>query len=661
MSVISLDFETFYSNKLKYGLRQQIAEQYCRSHHFDAYMISASDGANHWAGHPRDFNWESLAGQTVVAHNLFFDKTVLLELERRQLIPKISDRVAAWHCTANLTAYICNRRALDDAVEHLFKIKLDKSARSDANGKHWPKDFSAAEQITMFDYARKDAFWCWKLFNDFGSQWPERERRLSDLTIRQGMFGVQINTALLDEYIVQSHEILKNTEAVIPWIADSEDEEWSEFNTKPTSTKCIAEQCRRSGIPCPPVRSDDQEAYDEWETLYACKHQWITALTGWRSVNKLYKTFLLVKERLRDDGTMPFSLKYFGAHTGRWSGDARVNMQNPRKRPIVCNEFGLLEFNDLRIDSAMQTKKETGKLPEWVRYVIDFRALIIPRPGKRMVVSDLSQIEPRVLAYLSGNWKLLNMLKDGMSIYEAHSRATMGWTGGKLKDENPEMYKLAKARILALGYGAAWEKFVTMARDLSGIDITIDDPEFIEQVDPFTGVVEKVSGYGKRSREIVSEFRAQNPETTGLWYQLDGAFKRSVGDDFVMELPSGRKLRYEKVRCELRVLPDHKTKKPVRTSVFTAGIGGRRFMSYGGKLCENLVQAASRDVFAEHLLQLDNTPGVTNLFHAHDEAIVEVDDGVTAKNVEQIMSICPEWLKNCPIAAEAKEVAHYCK
>jgi DNA polymerase len=108
------------------------------------------------------------------------------------------------------------------------------------------------------------------------------------------------------------------------------------------------------------------------------------------------------------------------------------------------------------------------------------------------------------------------------------------------------------------------------------------------------------------------------------------------------------------------VEPDKETGKPRRKYVWTCDYDGKRRETYGGKLTENLVQAVSRDVFGEQLVRMEDH-GLPALFSVHDEAVLECDASVTAKDIEHEMSHCPDWLAGCPIGAEAKEVSCYIK
>lgn len=654
MPTIALDFETFFSSKLKYSVAGNLPEIYCANELFEPYMLSVCDGKNSWSGEPKNFNWSSIEGATVLCHNYRFDGSVYEEMVRRGLAPKVE--VKEFICTANFTSYLCNRRALADAVEYLFKVKLDKSVRSDANGKHWPQDFSEDERAAMLKYAKEDAVWTWRIWDKFGHLWPETERYLSRLTIEQGKRGVQLDEELLDQSRCLAHEMLQATERQVPWMKDAED--WDEFSTKPTSSKCIYEQCRRSGIPCPPTKVDDLEGYEAWEEQYSPAHPWIHAVSDWRSINRLHKTFELMKFRSRDDGTMPYSLKYFGAATGRWSGDGKLNMQNLLKAPIVCNELGLVERNLAKLAMRAADKKETGKEPAWVRGSLDVRALIVARPGKRLIVSDLAAIEPRVLAWLGGNKPLLAACAGGMSVYEAFARVALGFTGEKM-DKASDFYKMTKIMVLGLGYGAGWRKFIKIAAS-GGIDLCAQDPEFIEVENPITGELEQKSGYGNTSREAVNKFRSSSSYITSLWSRLDEEFQRSVGSDFKISLPSGRKLVYEDVQRAIKIVVDPETKKTVRKTVHTARVGSRRIELWGGHFVENVAQAMARDCFAWQVVNMDKM-GWPCVMHVHDEGVFELDPAVTPKDVEREMGRTPEWAAGLPIAAEAKVMERYGK
>lgn len=661
MKTISLDTETFYDTKAGYGVRELGSYNYTRDERFDCYMISVSDGTETWAGDPKNFNWDSLDGVRLLSHNSAFDRAVLEAMAEKGLAPKVN--FAEWLCTANMAAYLCNRRSLAHASEYLLKVGVSKELRNYADGKRWADIVADGKGGKMLEYARGDAFRCRQLFDKFGDQWPAHERALSELTIRHNTRGVQIDYAKLQKQLGVAQTALLIAEMALPWMKEGR---------KPTSPKAVAEECRKVGIPCPPVKSrDGEDAFDAWAATYAPKYQWIKAYCDYRVIAKYIGTLETIKAKMTGEQVFPFELLYFGAHTGRWAGAGGFNMQNMRKDPLVFDDKGWLITDSERLGEIAKSK---GSLPGYVSDVLDIRSLFIPRPGKKMIVSDLSQIEPRVLAWLTGDKFMLDAMRAGQSPYEAHARASMGWTGGDLKTEDKDQYQLAKIQVLGLGYGCGWEKFITIASQY-GIDLTEGDREFIPVRYPEgqvcldkDGLPIMRSGYGETSRGIVNDYRAAKPLVTGLWRQLDEAFKNSVGGDFEIELPSGRKLRYPEVRRERKAVadPENPNKFSYKWVVTALLFDGKRNgvvrkPLYGGLLTENLVQATARDVFAHHLLTLDKTSGVDVLWSVHDEAVLEVDEHVSAKDVEAIMSECPEWIKGCPIGAEAAEVPHYKK
>jgi hypothetical protein len=661
--VISLDTETFYSKKEGYSVTEMGARKYCADPRFDCYLLSVSDGTESWSGEPKNFNWDSLQGATLLSHNQQFDSTVISEMAKRGLAPAIQH--AGWLCTASMSAFLCNRRSLKDAAKFLLGVDLSKETRDEANGKHWADIVAEGKAEEMLAYARSDALYCHQLFARYGHLWPERERALSELTIRQARRGIQVNVELLKHYIGTAQQMIIETEATLPWIKDGR---------APTSSIGISLRCREVGIPCPPVKShfDDGEArFEAWENAYIKFHPWIANVSAWRSINKFLASLQTVLERTDENGIFYAGLKYFGAHTGRWSGEGGLNLQNLRKEPLYRDDRGLMITDEARLKQIRASKE----LPGYVTAVLDIRKLLIPRPGKKMIVSDLSQIEPRVLAWVVQDTEMLDRMAAGKSPYQAFAEMNLNWDGGDLKEliaagrkDLSQLYSLSKANVLGLGYGCGWEKFITVASVMAGLDITVNDPEFVQAVSDdgqpcfdSDGKPILLSGRGHTSKKIVKNFRDGNPKITGLWKSLDTDFKNSVGGDFTVELPSGRCLRYGEVRRECRTVKDEDTGKLRKEWKTTANIGGRRFPLYGGLLTENLIQAISRDVFGEHLLALENTSGIQTLFSSHDEAIVETESSISAKEVEQIMSKTPDWIPGLPVAAEAKEVGHYVK
>ena len=117
-------------------------------------------------------------------------------------------------------------------------------------------------------------------------------------------------------------------------------------------------------------------------------------------------------------------------------------------------------------------------------------------------------------------------------------------------------------------------------------------------------------------------------------------------------LPSGRVMHWDNPRPD----PEDRMSTLVDTN-------GRKTYTWGGKLTENIVQAVSRDIFSEMILNIE-AAGYPIVWHVHDEVIAEVptDQADSAlEHITELMSTPPEWAPNLPLAAEGAIFERYDK
>jgi len=592
MRTYAVDLETWFSKEV--SVTKMDVWMYCRHPEFECYMVSVcGDDGFEYVGPPAGLDWSKISGPGTrwVAHNAQFDRPVIEWMAEVGQIPA-NAAPEQWACSADLCAWAGLPRSLANASNSLFGIKPDKSVRDRMVGRRYA-ELNNTEQTEMIAYAIEDARACLRLWQTLsgghtlteGRPYPDLERRLSVYTGEMGQHGVPIDTDALEAGIKHLGNQIWQAEQNIPWFGES-----------PTlSPKALALKCREVGIDPPKSLAKDSEECAAWEDKYGELYPWIGAMRLWRRCNALREKLISMRNRVKPNGRMVYGLKTFGGHTGRWSGGGGVNLQNMARTEM----FG-----------------------------VNMRAMIKAPEGRVLVVCDLSQIEPRVAALLCGDTVMMDALKQGFPIYEAHARATMGWAGGSLKNEDPKRYSLAKARVLALGYGAGPPKFQVMAANY-GLTLTEEE-----------------------AKETVADFRASNKPITSMWSRLDNAIRRSVGRDLTIELPSGRLMRWRRVTSVGGL-----TAETVRNGRYA------RTRLYGALGLENITQAASRDVMAFHLgMMLDE--GIRPILHIHDEVVVECDEGqaeTTLQRVIEIMSTTPPWLGDLPLSAEGDIVKAYTK
>jgi hypothetical protein len=641
--VTAIDFETFYDKD--YSVSGSHPRTYCLDSRFDPYLVALvrEDGAR-WIGRPEDCpGWDDLDGDTFIAHNASFDYEVFVRCQELGLIPA-HIKPKEWFCTADLSRYHQGPRTLAGAMWAFFKKVRDKNLRNvEMKGKHWQDIVDAGLGQAVLDYGYDDADDCLALWNLLSEEWPEKERKLSKMSREMGSRGPAVNEPALVAGMKIYEQAIFNAENSLPWTA-----EWDakyKKNYSPQSKRGLHVACQSAGIPTPTSTAKDSEEYLLWQEKYGKSFAWVESMAIQASTNTHLNSLKTIHKRIRPDGTIPYGLKYGGADTTmRFSGDSGFNTQNMPRDPHLG---------------------------------VSVRNMFVPRNGYKFVICDLSQIEPRCLAWGAGDVDTLELLSQGMSPYEVHARKSMQYDEDiPLKKFDPNLYNLAKARVLSLGYGASWQTFIRQAQTY-GAEYIFDEPitdenkwAFLEYVEKYSSldVVFTVKNFDEDKMRVavnawnqVMDFRQTNPLIKDFWYNCHADLKEAChkhnGSELNFTLPSGRVMRYFQLRREDKNITGF-------TQLPEGPKWNKRRKIYGAMLVENFCQGFGRDVFTDHLLTVSDHVGRLPVFQVHDEIVIEVPDASAEdlrEEIESLMSTPVEWAEGLPVAAEAIIADFYTK
>lgn len=595
MTTICIDTETFYSDECT--VKTLGNYNYVRHPDWDCYLVSvAGDNGLRYVGPPEKAPWDLIFNKEhrLLSHNTGFDEAVIERLAEVGVIPK--PEYAVWDDTADLVCYLGVPRSLKASAKILLGAEMSKDVRDNMKGKRF-SDLDDAKQAEVTEYALNDALRTLEIWTKFSDKWPENERWLSRHTRIMGNQGLPIDKGRLNQGIEDLTAQLDTALAAVPWY---------EATGKVLSRKDMDTECAKFGIEVPKSLAKDDPECIAWEDEYAEKLPFIGAVRTYRRCNMLREKLLAIRTRMKPDGCSLLSLKYFGGHTGRWSGDGGVNYQN---------------------------------LPRGDLFGVNLREMIKAPPGKTFVVVDSSQIEARITLWFAKDHATLDLIRNGMDLYEAHARATMGYSDPMVLKDYDKINKtphrqMAKVRVLGLGFGCGAEKFVNVARIMSSgaVNLTL-----------------------AQSEEVVRSYRESNRGVVSLWRKLERhlAAHANTGQDAVYELPSGRCMTYKDVR-----------RAGGKLSAVSAQRGGLyRKAIWGGVITENLVQATGRDILAHYIKQLAEE-GYDIRLHVHDEIVIMCDEDkaqATLDRALEVMSTSPPWIADLPVAAEGSIVNRYTK
>lgn len=620
MNLITLDFETFYDNKLKLGFKYQTTEEYVKDKRFEVIGVGVkvNDGPEEWfsgshkeiSNHLNSYDWP---GSALLCHNTLFDGCIL-----------------SWHYgikPAFLLDTLSMARALHgvEAGGSLAKLaeryKLGKKGDEvvAAEGKRI-KDFTPADLATYGEYCKNDVDLTFRLFQELSSAFPEEELHLIDMTLRMFTEPVfEVDDALLQERLTEvqteKSDLLKSLMEKLQ--CDTEEA----VRKKLSSNKQFAAILQENGID-PPMKVSKTTGKDTYAlakndegflALTELEDPFIQQLCGVRLGTKStieesrIQRFIDIGKR--NAGLLPIPLKYYGAHTGRWAGMDKVNFQNLPSR---------------------DKKKKALK-----------NAVVAP-DGHIVINCDSSQIEARILVWLAAQDDVVEQFRKGEDVYSIFASDVYDRPVTKA---NPVERFVGKTCILGLGYGTGALKL-----------------QHTLKTTPPGAIVDE-----EEAKRIVGVYRDKNHAVIDLWKEGDEAIKTLadwgntkpfyyghnkclVVEKEGIRLPNGLYIRYPGLKYD--------TSEAKGKYVYYSRKGPVSL--WGGTLVENVVQALARIVVGQQMLEIKKRYPVK--LTVHDAAVVVVPEAEKDEALEYIverMSVPPSWCPTLPVACEAKYAQSY--
>lgn len=392
-----------------------------------------------------------------------------------------------------------------------------------------------------------------------------------------------------------------------------------------------------------------------------------------------YKSLL---KSTSSDGRLRGTLQFNGAsRTGRWAG--RLFQPQNLPRPVLKQEKIDAGIDALKADCADLIVDNVMELTSSA-----IRGCIVAPPGKKLVVSDLSNIEGRVAAWLAGEaWKL-----DAFRAFDkgtGHDLYKLAYAKAfniRPEDVTKEQRQVGKVLELFMQYEGGVGAFLIGA---ASYNIDLDDmaekafssipQKILNEANSALAYVKlkKRSTFGLAEKTwIVCDslkrmWREAHPAISGFWGELADAVRwcilhpgvtqelrtlkiRRDGAWLRIRLPSGRYLSYPGPQVDGNQI------KYMGVNQYSRKWA--RLSTYGGKCFENLAQAIARDVMAHNMPTIDDL-GFEIVLTVHDEVISEAPDTdeFTAEWLSQLLATNPPWAPDMPLAAGGFETYRYRK
>ena len=598
MDLITVDFETYYDKN--FSLSKMTTEEYVRDPRFEVIGVGVkiNNDKTEWASgtHERikaylqTFNW----GEAMfLAHNTVFDGAIA------NWLFSITPRV--------YTDTLCIARAVDGvevsgslaAMAERYAVGVKGTEVVQALGKR-REDFSDEELSRYGDYCVNDVDLTYKLFRAIAPTFPKPELKLIDLSLR--MFiepTLDLNLGLLEQHLIDTRDSKDR-------LLESAGVDKKDLMSNAKFAKLLEGLEVEPPMKVSPTTGKMTFAFaksDEgFMALTNHENPQVQALVAARLGNKstLEETrtqrFIDISKR----GLLPVPVKYYAAHTGRWGGDDKINLQN------------------------LPSRGAAGKKLK--------RSILAPE-GCSLIDADSAQIEARVLAWLAEQDDLVGAFTAGEDVYIKMAARIYDKAEA---DVTKEERFVGKTTVLGAGYGMGAVRFREQLKNF-GTDI----PE-------------------EEARRIIKIYRETNYNIYTIWREAQNMLVYlSRGDALsfgrnnlltvdiehsAVRLPSGLLLRYGELRGEegeMGVEYTYKTRRG-RTRI------------YGGKVIENVCQALARCIIGYQMLEISKRYKVVLTVHDSVVCCVSDDEVDEAQSyIETCMRMLPDWADGLPIDCES--------
>lgn len=444
----------------------------------------------------------------------------------------------------------------------------------------------------------------------------------------------------------------------------------------------LKEWCHAAGVPIPNLQRDtitewldeddpDADDYDELagddvlprrnipSQVRRALH--IKRLVGSAAVKKL----TAARNCVSLDGRARGLLQYHGAGPGLWAGRLLQPQNFPRgtltsDKGEKTEDFVTRKVEAILTGDAAYVETFIGQPVETV--VSSLRHIILPSPGRELVVGDFAGIQARIALAAAGQHDKTALMQSGADVYidmacDIYKMPKPNWSAGKdhfkplvkeFKEQHNEKRQTGKNSILGLGFQMGANKF--HKRYCKGQTL-----EF--------------------AKGIVDTYRKEwAPCVPDLWNGLEEAALDTVwerypheayGVRFMLEdmwltarLPSGRKLYYFNPQTTRKHMAWSTEDNPdIRRSwTFMAKKMGKwvKVDAFGGLLTENLASGLARDLLVNGMFKAEKA-GLPIVLTVHDEIVCDaIPRQDNAKVLQQCMEDIPDWARAMKIPVESE-------